>query len=192
MDELRYCPRCGSGACREVPAGDNRERLVCPNCEYIHYENPRNVVGCVLEWEGKVLLAKRAIEPRLGFWTVPAGFMENGESTVEGAEREAWEEARARCENLRLFAVYNVPRINQVHLFFHGRLVGGKAATGEESLDVRLFDEEDIPWDELAFTVNTEVLERFRERREQRVWQVYHADIIHAPGEPPRVVRHRG
>lgn len=174
-----------------MPTGDNRQRHVCPRCEHIHYENPKNVVGCLLEWQGKVLLCKRAIEPRHGYWTLPAGFMENNESTVEGAAREAYEEATARCEDLRLFGVYNLPHVSQVYLMFSGTLTNGFAAANEETLDVGLFDESEIPWQELAFPVVTETLTRYYELKEQRDSRVYCADIFSRPGAPLEIVRHR-
>ena len=187
-----YCLRCGSAAHHQIPEGDNRSRLVCSNkdCAYIHYDNPKNVVGCLLEWQGKVLLCKRAIEPRHGYWTLPAGFMENQESTIEGAAREAYEEATAECEELRLFAVYNLPRISQVYLMFFGKLKDGKAQANEETLEVRLFDEDEIPWSELAFPVVAETLTRYYEMRQQRDQRVYSADIFSRPGAPLDIRRY--
>jgi len=184
-----YCRQCGHVMSRQIPDGDNRERAVCASCDFIQYDNPKNIVGCLLEWQGKVLLCKRAIEPRRGYWTLPAGFMENNETTLEGAAREANEEACAECENLRLFGVYNLPRISQVYLMFFGRLRNGFAEAGEESLEVGLFDEDDIPWKELAFPVVTETLTRYYEMRQERTRQVYYADIINKPGEPLEIVR---
>jgi ADP-ribose pyrophosphatase YjhB (NUDIX family) len=185
-----FCIQCGNVAKQEVPEGDNRLRKVCGSCDFIHYENPKNVVGCLLEWQGKVLLCKRAIEPRHGYWTLPAGFMENQESTIEGAAREAYEEATAQCDELRLFSVYNLPRISQVYLMFFGKLRNGFAKANEETLDVGLFDESEIPWDELAFPVVTETLTRYYEMREQRDRRVYCADIFSRPGAPLEIVRH--
>ncbi len=190
MIELLYCQRCGSPVKQLVPAGDNRPRAVCESCEHIHYENPKNVVGCLLEWQGKVLLCKRAIEPRHGFWTLPAGFMENKETTLEGAAREAKEEACAECENLRLFAVYNLPRISQVYMMFFGRLKDGYADVGEESLEVGLFRQNEIPWDDLAFPVVTETLTRYFERKQDRIREVHYADIYSRPGAPLEIDRH--
>ncbi len=184
-----YCRQCGTQMSQQIPDGDNRERGVCLSCGFIQYDNPKNIVGCLLEWQGKVLLCKRAIEPRHGYWTLPAGFMENNETTLEGAAREAREEACAECENLRLFAVYNLPRISQVYLMFYGRLKDGFADAGEESLDVGLFDEDDIPWKELAFPVVAESLTRYYEMRDQRVTQVYYADILSRPGQPLKIQR---
>jgi len=185
-----FCIECGAPCRRQTPGGDNRPRRVCTGCNVIHYENPKNVVGCLLEWQGKVLLCKRAIEPRLGFWTLPAGFMENEESTREGASREAFEEATAMGDKLRLFAVYNLPRISQVYLMYQGELRDGFAEASEETLEVDLFDEADIPWQELAFPVVTESLTRYFEQRSNPTSSVFHADIRSRPGQPLEIVRH--
>jgi ADP-ribose pyrophosphatase YjhB (NUDIX family) len=185
-----FCMSCGHPVRLQIPEGDNRQRKICTSCDHIHYENPKNVVGCLLEWQGKVLLCKRAIEPRLGHWTLPAGFMENHESTIDGAAREAFEEASARCDDLRLFAVYNLPRISQVYLMFFGRLRDGFAEANQETLEVGLFDESEIPWSDLAFPVVTETLTRFYEMREQRDRRVYFADILSRPGAELEIVRH--
>lgn len=185
-----FCSHCGHSCSVLVPEGDNRPRRVCSGCQCIHYENPKNVVGCLLEWQGKVLLCKRAIEPRYGYWTLPAGFMENEETTIQGAAREAFEEATARCDELRLFSIYNLPRISQVYLMFNGRLRDGYAQAGDETLEVGLFDESEIPWDKLAFPVITEALTRYFDRHDQRDQQVYCADILSLPGQALNIVRH--
>jgi len=187
---MEYCSSCGNSVSVKIPDGDNRERHVCVSCETIHYQNPKNVVGCLLDWQGKVLLCKRAIEPRYGYWTLPAGFMENNETVMEGAAREAFEEAHATAENLSLFGVYNLPRISQVYLMFAGRLKDGFCEAGEETLEVGLFDEKDIPWKELAFPVVTESLQRYYERKQQRVEEVYLADIMSRPGSRIEIIRH--
>ncbi len=147
----------------KIPAGDDRERLVCTDCGYIHYENPKIVVGAVALWDGKVLLCRRAIEPRRGYWTVPGGYMEARETTFEGAKREAWEEARARIEIDDLFAVYNIPRISQVHMFFRARLIAPDFAPGPESLETALFAWQDVPFAELAFPTTRWALDHYRE-----------------------------
>lgn len=189
-----FCTQCGEPCHQQIPEGDNRLRRVCKRCDFIHYENPKNVVGCLLEWEGKVLLCKRAIEPRYGFWTLPAGFMENEESILEGAAREAFEEATATSDDLRLFAVYTLPRISQLYLMFAGQLRNGYAQASEETLEVGLFDEANIPWEELAFPVVTETLKRFFESRKQpgepSLKSVHYADIHSRPGAPLEIVRH--
>ena len=136
---------------RKVPVGDSRQRLVCPDCDYVAYENPKVVVGVVATWEDKLLLCKRAIEPRLGYWTLPAGFMEMGESPQEGAAREAWEEARAELEIIDLLAVYSLRHISQLQLFYRARLRSPEVSAGPESTEVGLFAFDSLPAMELAF-----------------------------------------
>jgi len=148
-----------------VPAGDNRERLVCPDCGFINYENPKIVTGVVCTWEDRFLLCRRAIEPRYGFWTLPAGYLELNESTSEGAAREAWEEALARVEIDCLLSLYNIPRIGQVHLFYRARLLDPQVGAGQESLEVALLTWEEIPWDLLAFPTIHWALHHFHEMR---------------------------
>ncbi len=184
-----YCRQCGKPLATQVPEGDNRERGVCADCGFIQYDNPKIIAGCLLEWKGKVLLCKRAIEPRYGYWTLPAGFMENNETTLEGAAREAKEEANAECENLRLFGVYNLPRISQVYMMFFGRLRNGFAEASDETLEVKLFKEDEIPWKDLAFPVVTETLNRYYDMCEDRNLHVHYADILNRPGEPLKIQR---
>ena len=148
---MNYCAQCGAPVEFRIPAGDSLPRHVCPRCETIHYLNPKLVVGCVAEWKGDILLCRRAIEPRYGLWTLPAGFMENGESTTQAALRETFEEACARIAIDELFSLVNVPHISQVHLFYRGRLLDTDFAAGAESLETALFSEADIPWNDLAF-----------------------------------------
>lgn len=148
---------------RRIPDGDDRERLVCPECSFVAYENPKIVCGVVASREGRVLLCRRAIEPRRGFWTLPAGYMELGESPEAGALREAWEEAQVRLELSGLFAVYSIPRISQVQLLYRARFLEPGFGAGPESLEVRLFAWEEIPWDELAFPTVHWALARWRE-----------------------------
>lgn len=184
---LNYCSECSASTEARIPDGDNRERKVCSQCGTIHYQNPKNIVGCILAWQNKVLLCKRAIEPRYGYWTLPAGFMENHETSMDGAAREAFEEANATALNLRFFGIYNLPRISQVYLMYHGELKDGYMATGEESLDVGLFSEDEIPWQELAFPVVTESLQRYFEDRPQQ--RVHVADIRGRPGTDIEIAR---
>lgn len=158
---MNYCSQCGKPVTVEVPAGDNRPRHVCPGCGTIHYENPRVVVGCVPEHEGRLLLCRRAIEPRRGFWTVPAGFMELGETLAEAALRETWEEAEARVELGPLFAVVDVVHARQVHVFFRGTLAEPRFGAGEETLESRLFLPAEVPWGEIAFPSVTIALEQY-------------------------------
>jgi ADP-ribose pyrophosphatase YjhB (NUDIX family) len=146
-----------------IPPGDDRERLVCAECGFVHYENPKIVVGTVIEHEGRVVLCRRAIPPRRGFWTLPAGYLELRETVFDGARREALEEACAKIEVGDLFAVYNIPRLSQVHLFFRARLVKAAVACGPESLEVRLFRWEEIPEAELAFPTTRWAIQHYRE-----------------------------
>lgn len=154
----------------KVPDGDNRSRRVCDACGFVDYVNPRIVVGAVCTWEERVLLCRRAIEPRRGLWTIPAGFLEEGESVEAGARREAWEEARAEIEIDGLLGVYSVPRISQVQMMFRARLVSPTVAVGEESLEVRLCDWGQIPWDDLAFPTVVWALRDFDAVRGQAVF----------------------
>ena len=136
---------------RTIPEGDERERLVCVECGFVLYDNPKIVVGSVARWGDKILMCRRAINPRRGFWTLPAGYLELNESTRAGAEREAWEEARAKLAIETLLAIYDIPRLSQVQLIYRARLIDENVAAGPESLEVALFGWDDIPWDEIAF-----------------------------------------
>jgi ADP-ribose pyrophosphatase YjhB (NUDIX family) len=151
---------------RKVPAGDNRKRLVCPDCDYVAYENPKVVVGVVATWEDKLLMCKRAIEPRRGYWTLPAGFMEMGENPEEGAAREAWEEARARLEILDLLAVYSLRHISQLQLFYRARLLSADVSPGQESEQVGLFALDHLPATAFAFPSVHWAIEHFRQVRD--------------------------
>jgi ADP-ribose pyrophosphatase YjhB (NUDIX family) len=157
---MRFCPSCGTEVERRVPPGDDRERDVCPACGTVHYQNPRVVVGSVCTLGERLLLCRRAIAPRRGFWTIPAGYLELGETAEEGAQREAWEEARARIELQGLLAVYSVARIDQVQLLYRARLLDASVEPGPESLEVRLLGWADIPWERLAFPTVRWILER--------------------------------
>ena len=148
---MKYCPSCGHPVAFLIPAGDNRQRAVCHHCGTIHYQNPRIVVGCVPEWQGRILLCRRAIEPRRGYWTAPAGFLENGESLQAGAARESLEEACARVAIGSMLAVVSVLHAEQVHVLFRARMLAPEFASSEESLEVALFDEARIPWSDIAF-----------------------------------------
>ena len=160
---MKFCSHCGSSVNKRIPEGDDRPRYICDSCNTIHYQNPRIIVGTVPASGDKVLLCRRAIEPRKGFWTVPAGFMENGETTLEGAVRETWEEALAKVTDETLYRMFDLPYINQVYIFYRATLANEDFGPGPESLDVKLFSEQDIPWDEIAFPVVTEVLREFFE-----------------------------
>lgn len=158
---MKYCSHCGAEVEIRVPDGDNRPRYICSECESIHYQNPKVVVGCIPVWEDRILLCRRAIEPRYGLWTLPAGFMENGETTQEGAARETREEANANVEVGSLYSLFNLPHIDQVYMLFRSQLLDLDFAPGTESLEVNLFREEEIPWKEIAFPVVRETLKLF-------------------------------
>ncbi|MCG3171228.1 MAG: hypothetical protein CALGDGBN_02827 [Pseudomonadales bacterium] len=170
---MKYCSSCGGEVSLRVPADDDRERHVCDRCNTVHYRNPRIVVGCLPVHGDLVLLCRRAIQPRRDYWTLPAGFMEIGETTLEGARRETWEEARARVEDESLYTIFDLPHISQVYMFYRARLAAPEFAAGPESLDVALFTEDAIPWRELAFPVVDLTLRRFFEDRRSGVFPTH-------------------
>ncbi len=175
---MNYCSECSGPVSRQVPEGDNLPRYVCHDCKHIHYQNPLVVVGCLPVKDDKVLLCQRAISPRSGFWTLPAGFLENGETTWEGAIRETWEEARAKVGEGILYRLYDLTHICQVYLFYRAPLLNDDFGAGEESLNVELFREEDIPWKELAFPVVTNTLrDFFRDRKEGNSYAMRHGKV---------------
>jgi ADP-ribose pyrophosphatase YjhB (NUDIX family) len=148
---MKFCCYCASPVVSRVPPGDNLARWICDDCGEIHYQNPKLVLGTIPEYQDKVLLCRRAIEPRYGYWTLPAGFMENGETAGEAAARETLEEAGARVELGKPFSMVSVPRVNQVHLFYRARLLDLDFKPGEETLEVALLEEAEIPWADIAF-----------------------------------------
>jgi ADP-ribose pyrophosphatase YjhB (NUDIX family) len=159
---MNYCSKCGSNQISLViPEGDSRERYVCGGCGTIHYQNPRLVVGTIPTYEGKILMCKRNIEPRKGFWNLPIGFMENGETMPEGAMRETWEETGARVKIVRLHTTYHVLHVNQVLMFYIAEMDSPTFEAGIESQDVQLFDIKDIPWEQIAFPAHRFVLENY-------------------------------
>jgi ADP-ribose pyrophosphatase YjhB (NUDIX family) len=163
---MNFCSNCGARVVLRIPQGDSLPRYVCDACNTIHYENPKMIVGCVAEWEGKILLCRRAIEPRYGLWTVPAGFLENGETTAAGALRETLEEANARVELHGLYALFNIPHIAQVYMLFRGTLLDLDFRPGAETLETQLFEETEIPWKEVAFaTVRNTLTHYFNDRK---------------------------
>jgi ADP-ribose pyrophosphatase YjhB (NUDIX family) len=170
---MKYCSQCGQAVVLKVPPEDKLPRFVCESCGTIHYQNPRMVVGCVPEWEGSILLCRRAIEPRLGYWTLPAGFMENHETVEACARREAEEEALAVVELGSLISLINVPHASQVHLFFRARLVDGRFGVGHESQAAALYGETDIPWSDLAFPSVEFTLQRYFADRAQGREETY-------------------
>ncbi len=179
---MKYCSHCGQPVARKVPEGDNRERHVCTACEAIHYQNPKVVAGCIVEWEERILLCRRAIEPRYGLWTLPAGFMENDETTAEAAIRETHEEAAARVELLDLHTLLSLPHANQVYMMYRARLLEPSFGPTHESLEVRLFDEAAIPWDDLAFPTILHTLRFYYEDRRQGRFGVHVGDIVRREG----------
>ncbi|BBE08332.1 MAG: ADP-ribose pyrophosphatase YjhB, NUDIX family [Glomeribacter sp. 1016415] len=177
---MKFCPACGNQVNLAIPPGDNRERFVCAQCGEIHYQNPRNIVGTVPVWDRKVLLCRRAINPRYGFWTLPAGFMELDETTTQAAARETLEEAGARVEIQELFSLLNVPRARQVHIFYRARLLDVDFAAGEESLEVKLFDEASVPWSELAFASVEQTLRFFFADSASGNFGLHTGDVVHS------------
>ncbi|MBF0288909.1 MAG: NUDIX hydrolase [SAR324 cluster bacterium] len=149
---MNFCSKCGHPVQLGIPPDDDRERHICQSCGMVHYQNPKLIVGCIIHWEDNILLCKRAIEPRYGLWTTPAGFLENGESLEEGAVRETWEEARAEVEISRIFAISSLPHINQIYVHFLAKLKHLNFSPGPESEDVQLFHKDEIDWDSIAFS----------------------------------------
>ncbi len=158
---MNFCSNCGSQISKGIPENEDRERYYCTNCGVIHYQNPRVVVGCIPEWHGKILLCLRNIEPRRNAWTLPAGYLENGESALEGARRETWEESRAVVYDLVPYYLADLIGVDQLYMMFRCRLSEPNFETTRESKDVRLFAEKDIPWDNIAFTVIAQTLKRY-------------------------------
>lgn len=177
---MKFCSNCGSAVALKIPAGDTLPRHVCDACGTIHYQNPKMIVGCIAEWEHRILLCRRAIEPRAGLWTLPAGFMENAETTAEAAARETLEEACARVEIGPIFSFINVPHINQVHILYRARLLDLDFAPGHESLEVQLFEEAAIPWQEIAFRTIGMTLQHYFEDRKAGRFGFHARDLVYA------------
>lgn len=177
---MKYCCHCSAAVELLIPEGDCLPRYVCTTCHVIHYQNPKMVVGCIPEWEDKILLCRRAIEPRVGWWTLPAGFMENNETLAQAAARETLEEANARVEIGDLYALYSLPHISQVYVLFRAQLLDLDFKPGIESLEVKLMSENEIPWEEMAFRVIHDPLRRyFNERRHGKLG--FHMGVIERP-----------
>jgi ADP-ribose pyrophosphatase YjhB (NUDIX family) len=175
---LNFCSKCGARLALRVPPGESLPRGVCDSCNTIHYRNPLVVVGTLPEWEDQVLLCRRAIEPRRGFWTLPAGFMELGETTAQAALRETLEEAKARVDLGELFALLSVPHADQVHIFYRARLLDRAFAPGEETLEVALFREDEIPWKEIAFRTVSSALRHFFSDRKAGTFGFHAGEIL--------------
>jgi len=170
---IQHCRVCGGNTRYQTPPDDNRERAICTVCGEVHYENPLNVVGTLPVWGDQVLLCRRNIEPRYGLWTLPAGFMEHGETTADGALRETVEEAGANVEMLGLYTVLDVVSAGQVHLFYRARMIDTSLAPGPETIEARLFREDEVPWDEIAFRTVRETLVHYFADRRQGVFPVH-------------------
>lgn len=184
---MRFCSQCGASVEVRIPDGDSRERHVCTACGTIHYRNPRIVAGCLVVHGEQILLCKRDIEPRRGYWTFPAGYLETGETIAAGAARETWEEATAKVALDELYAIYNLPYISQVYMFYRARLEGTSFAPGIESQDVRLFSREEIPWNELAFVVVRTTLQHyFADKDRGEGYPLRIEDVLHSTLPPPR------
>jgi ADP-ribose pyrophosphatase YjhB (NUDIX family) len=177
---MKFCSDCGAPVALKIPPGDTLPRHVCDACGTVHYSNPKMVIGCIPEWRDQVLLCKRAIEPRYGLWTLPAGFMENGETVAQAALRETLEEARARVELAGMFSVLSVPHVNQVHIFYRARLVDLDFGPGAESLEVQLFPESAIPWQEIAFRTVATTLRHYYADRAAGAFGFHSGDILPA------------
>ena len=180
---MKYCSNCGATVAFRIPPGDSLPRHVCEQCGTIHYQNPKLVVGALAEWEDRILLCRRAIEPRHGMRTLPAGFMENEETTAQAAARETLEEACARIEVGELYTVIDVPHISQVHIIYRARLLDLDFRPGEESLEVALLREDEIPWDRIAFRSIAISLRHFFEDRRSGRFQLHTASLAPPPPE---------
>ncbi len=174
---MKYCSRCGAKLTRKVPVGDDRPRFACDACGTVHYENPKMVVGCIAEWDDSVFMCRRAIHPRRGRWTLPAGYLENGETVLEAAKREAFEEGRVRLENLTPYALFNLTFVKEVYFIFRANLADTNFEPGEESLEVKLIAEHEIPWESIAFSVVREALERYFHDRAKGQFLFHMGDI---------------
>ncbi len=174
---MNYCCQCGAPVSLKIPAGEVLLRYVCDACQTIHYENPKMVAGCLPEWQDQILLCRRAIDPRTGFWTFPAGFMEKGESVEQAAARETLEEAQADVDIMSLYAVFSLPHISQVYVVFRGTLRRPVFGVGNESLEVQLFHPDKIPWEALAFPVIHETLTRYVSDRGRGQFDVHYGIV---------------
>jgi ADP-ribose pyrophosphatase YjhB (NUDIX family) len=170
---VNYCSQCGCALARKIPPGDTLPRFVCTSCQQVHYENPRVITGCIAHWQGRVLLCRRAIEPRIGSWTLPAGFMEIGETMEQAALREVQEETGARIRLDALYSVFDIEAINQVYIIYRGVLLGPELAVGEECSEVNLFEPDDIPWDQLFYPAIADLLQRYKADLAQQTYSLY-------------------
>lgn len=174
---MKFCSSCGALITHKIPDGDNRLRYVCESCGEIHYQNPKVIAGILPTYKAKVLLCKRSIQPRVGYWTLPAGFLENGESSLEGAIRECSEEANTQVRDPSIYAIFDIPQINQIYIFYRAEMPEAIFSPSTESSDVALFSEEDIPWSELAFPMVEALLDHYFEDRKSGIFEVIREDI---------------
>ena len=175
---MKYCSQCGESVSHRIPAGDHLPRFICDTCDTIHYQNPRVITGCLPFFEEKILLCRRSIEPREGYWTLPAGFLENGETTAQGALRETQEEANADAEVIELYTLFSLPHISQIYMFYRAQLNNLDFSPGVESHETRLFTQLEIPWDHLAFPVVTETLKYYFDDFKRGDFPIRSQDII--------------
>lgn len=176
---MHFCSQCGSKISYRIPAGDSLPRYVCDQCRAVYYDNPKIVVGCIAEWDGRILFCRRAIEPRYGKWTVPAGFLEKGETIAAGAGRETWEEAGATVAGIVPFAIFDLVFVDQVYVIFRSGLKHPDFQAGHESLEVCFFREEEVPWEELAFPVIREALRLYFKDRAEGNFSFHSGEIKH-------------
>ena len=174
---MKFCSSCGALVTHKIPDGDNRLRYVCESCGEIHYQNPKVIAGILPTYDSKVLLCKRSIQPRVGYWTLPAGFLENGESSLEGAIRECSEEANTQVRDPSIYAIFDIPQINQIYIFYRAEMPEAIFSPSAESSDVALFSEEDIPWSELAFPMVEALLDHYFEDRKSGIFEIIREDI---------------
>lgn len=175
---MKFCSFCGDEVILKIPVADNRERYVCISCETVHYQNPNVVAGAIPVWDNRILLCRRSIEPRYGLWTLPAGFMEMGETSTEAARRETLEEANARVEIQELYVIINLPQVNQVYMMFRSKLLDLDFYPGAETLETALFRESEIPWDTLAFGTIRHTLEFYFQDRRAGKFSLHFGDIV--------------
>lgn len=175
--QFNYCSNCGERITQRIPDGDDRPRYVCDFCGVVYYKNPKLVVGCIAEWEDRILMCRRAIAPQIGKWTLPAGYLESAESVADGAIRETWEEARAKVQIIEPFALFNLTFVDQIYFLFRAKLLNLDFGPGAESLDVELMPENQIPWDEIAFDVIYQTLQRYFKDRSKGTFHFQMGDI---------------
>ncbi len=174
---MNFCSNCAQKIIKKIPDGDNRQRFMCESCGQIYYQNPKIITGCLPLYRDSVLLCKRAIAPRTGYWTLPAGFLEDGEVASAGAIRETLEEANAQVKLSHLYTLFNLPHISQIYMFYIGELIDLDFSPGEESMETKLFLESEIPWDKLAFPVITLTLKKYFQNRERNSYPFTEEDV---------------